>query len=283
MGFGKLQANCTTQQSHRNECNRCFAWYLKKLKEPYGTTLQFDKVMRQVACIVSGEDITVTLKIVDRIGVAGNDFDATKAMRRIIDHMLYSYSNIEATFKVRTVNVRKCRKCCHISGNVANKFMLYIPVAETNYVNGSVQSLLWDWCMISNHVHTHNACMCKDNEQNYLERSFVLSALVMLTVVLKRVKDNGSIDNREVSIQSTLELGHILAGKLILPKASNSLAALIHFHRDNYKRNGHYLWAIIGKRNSATIFNDSHVENLCKDTYLKETMPKRSERIGVSE
>ena len=235
----------------------------EKLNEPYGTTFQFDKVMRQVAHIVSGKDV----KNVDRQGVAGNDFDATEAMRRIIDHILHSYPNMDATFEVRTVHVRKCRKCCHISGNVANNFMLYIPVAETNYVNCSVQSLLWDWCTISNHAHTHNACMCEDNEPDYLERSFVPSAPAMLTVVLNRVKDNRSIDNREVSIPSTLELGHILAGKTALQEASYSLAALIHLHGDNYERNGHYSCALMGEKNSATIFNDSHVENVCKDTH----------------
>ena len=114
--------------------------------------------------------------------------------------------------------------------------------------------------------------MCKDNEPDYLERSFVLSALVMLTVDLKRVKDNGSINNREVSIQSTLKLVHILAGKLLLLKASNSLAALIHSHGDNDKRDGHYSCEIIGERNIATIFNDSHVENLWKDTSCGTTL-----------
>ena len=99
LGLANSQANCTIQQHRRNECY-----------QPRGTTLQFDKVMRQVASIVSSEDVTVNTKIVDRQGAAGNDYDATKAMRRIIDHILYSYSNMAAMFKAHIHTTHACVK-----------------------------------------------------------------------------------------------------------------------------------------------------------------------------
>ena len=64
--------------------------------------------------------------------------------------------------------------------------MLYVSAGREKLPFLSVQSIIWDWCTISQRNHVSGACNCNIADCNYMHRSFLTYAQAVLTKVLDR-------------------------------------------------------------------------------------------------
>ena len=187
-------------------------------------------------------DYTRAMKTIKTFVTSGGEdsnvqFDSFECMTRIlssiIDDTSYNDSFLGGMFDTRTLHIRKFLCCGTIKGNIENAFCLYLPVGNSNYHNATIQSLIWDWCTISQRNHVGGECHCEIPDSNFLHRSYIMSAPAVMTIVLDRnvfntVTCSGVIDPVSITVSPKLDIKNVVLGETASSTESYTLIGLVY-------------------------------------------------------
>ena len=178
-------------------------------------------------------------------------------------------------FNSKTIHISGCSKCQKIVHSISEDFCVHLAITTQISDNISVQSLLWEWCINSDVQNTVN-CECMD-EASIWHRSFFLNVPKVLILLTDRLCDTSDKNEAILSIDNTLQLSHLLAGKLAINTLRYTLAAIIFHHGS--PSNGHYDACLFNGKGEAYNYNDTKITPRPTDRFLREKRLRKSTRL----
>ena len=196
----------------------------------------------------------------------------------------YSSSDFEGIFDMQSFHFRKCLTCNEVKGNVENSYCIYLPVGNSNYNNSNVQSLIWDWCTISQRNHVGRNCNCEAKVGNFTHRSFLMHCPAVLTIVLDRnvfnkTTSSGLLNYVPINVPEKLDIKNILVGSTANNNQAYSFVAVINFKGRTNIIDGHYTCTLFGENDMAIEFNDSNVRRISKEKFMASKFLQTTSRI----
>ena len=160
--------------------------------------------------------------------------------------------------------------------SISSHVCLLLPITQSLGKNISIQSLLWEWCIANETQNTVN--WSSGSEADIWHRSFFLTIPKVLVLLTDRVYESGRKNESLIFVDTTLNMGILLAGKENNNNLDYTLAAVVNHHGSTVAT-GHYDTCIFNNANEAVKCNDANLHQSAGDRVLKSERLRRSTRL----
>ena len=193
-------------------------------------------------------------------------------LKDLLEHSLPNTCN----FECKTIHISGCSICKKVVSSISSNVCLLLPLTQCLGENISIQSLLWEWCIANETQNTVN-CFC-GSEADIWHRSFFLTIPKVLVLLTDRVYENGRKNESLIFVDTTLNMGILLACKVCDKNLDYTLAAVVNHHGSTVAT-GHYDTCIFNIANEAVKCNDANLHQSAGDRVLKSDRLRRSTRL----
>ena len=142
----------------------------------------------------------------------------------LLEHSLPNTCN----FECKTIHISGCSICKKVVSSISSNVCLLLLLTQCLGENISIPSLLWEWCIANETQNTVN-CSC-GSEADIWHRSFFLTIPKVLVLLTDRVYKNGLKNELLIFVDTTLNMGILLAGKVYDKNLDYTLAAVVNHH-----------------------------------------------------
>ena len=195
--------------------------------------------------------------------------DACELIEYILEDLCTnSIDDTSQCFSPAIVTILSCLTCQASMAKVhSDQVILRLHIEDLLIKEMSIQSLLWNWA--TNVEAFHLKCTCdSENQREVTARSLFLRLPTVLFILTDRIQHKDGIMLRiPLHINETLNLEHVLAGKVANQSVAYRLAAVLsHYGRGS--RQGHYICTVLADNGSAITFDDQAQQPTSVDDFL---------------
>ena len=208
--------------------------------------------------------------------------DASELIEHISEDLCTnSIDDTSQCFSPVIVTILSCLTCqASLAKLHSDQVILRLHIENLLIKDMSIQSLIWNWA--TNLETFHLKCRCtSENQRQVTARSLFLHLPTVLFILTDRIQHkDGRMRRIPLHINETLNLEHVVAGKVANQSVAYRLAAVLsHYCRGSKQR--HYFCTVLAENGSAITFDDQAQQPTSVDDFLKSSKCKTSSKLLV--